>query len=207
MIWLEAALAIAALGLSLVLRPWRLLARAPALWMPSLLALLILPFVWALPALHHSPLQLQWSGAVLLLLMLGWPLAIPLFGAVAVIAWAIAPITAAHALGLLVWEGVMPATIALGIGAALRRWLPHHPMVYVIGRGFLGAVASLFGAAALAQWLGQPLPHVGGGLSLVAHWLTAWGDAMVTGMLVAIFVAYRPQWLLTWSDRMYLRQA
>ena len=37
--------------------------------------------------------------------------------------------------------------------------------------------------------------------------LTAWGDAMVTGMLVAIFVAYRPQWLLTWSDRMYLRRA
>jgi uncharacterized membrane protein len=28
---------------------------------------------------------------------------------------------------------------------------------------------------------------------------------VLTGMLTAIFVAYRPEWLLTWSDRRYLR--
>ncbi len=43
-------------------------------------------------------------------------------------------------------------------------------------------------------------------LSLVARWLMAWGDAVVTGMLTAIFVAYRPQWLATWSDALYLRR-
>jgi uncharacterized membrane protein len=32
----------------------------------------------------------------------------------------------------------------------------------------------------------------------------AWGEALLTGMLTAIFVAYRPEWLLTWSDRRYL---
>lgn len=207
MIWLEAALALIALGISLALRPWRLLGGVPALWTPFLFVLLILPFLWALPTLHQMPMQLQWSGAVLVLLMLGWPLAVPLFAGVAILAWAIAPITAAQALGLFFWEGLMPATLALGVGAALRRWLPHHPMVYVFGRGFLGALLSLFGAAALAHLAGDALPGIGNRISLVAHWLTAWGDAMVTGMLVAIFVAYRPQWLLTWSDRMYLRRA
>jgi len=38
----------------------------------------------------------------------------------------------------------------------------------------------------------------------VARWLMAWGDAFITGMLVAVFVAFAPQWLATWSDARYL---
>jgi uncharacterized membrane protein len=38
------------------------------------------------------------------------------------------------------------------------------------------------------------------------QWLTAWGDAFVTGMLCTIFVAFRPQWLATWSDALSLRR-
>jgi uncharacterized membrane protein len=34
--------------------------------------------------------------------------------------------------------------------------------------------------------------------------LAAFGDAFITGMLVAIFVAFRPQWLATYTDRLYL---
>ena len=49
------------------------------------------------------------------------------------------------------------------------------------------------------------LLHVGQGLSLVARWLMAWGDGFMTGMMAAIFVAFRPQWLATWSDRLYLK--
>ncbi len=33
----------------------------------------------------------------------------------------------------------------------------------------------------------------------------AWGDAFITGMVCAIFVAFKPQWLATWSDQMYLK--
>ena len=40
---------------------------------------------------------------------------------------------------------------------------------------------------------------------VVAQWLMAWGDAFLTGMLTAIFVAFKPEWLLTWSDRRYLQ--
>jgi uncharacterized membrane protein len=32
----------------------------------------------------------------------------------------------------------------------------------------------------------------------------AWGEAFTTGMLTAIFVAFKPQWLASWSDRRYL---
>jgi uncharacterized membrane protein len=39
---------------------------------------------------------------------------------------------------------------------------------------------------------------------LTGRWLIAWSDAVLSGMLCAIFVAWRPQWLLTYSDRRYL---
>jgi len=38
----------------------------------------------------------------------------------------------------------------------------------------------------------------------VGLWLAAWGDAWLAGMLVAIFVAFRPEWLATYADRIYL---
>ena len=34
--------------------------------------------------------------------------------------------------------------------------------------------------------------------------LVAWADAWLSGTLVAIFVAFRPAWLATYTDRLYL---
>ena len=95
---------------------------------------------------------------------------------------------------------------ALLLGTALRRLTGENMFVYILGRGFLGTALCVFAASVLAQWASSPLPGVGGPLSLVAHWLMAWGDASVTGMLCAVFVAFKPEWLATWSDRLYLRQ-
>jgi uncharacterized membrane protein len=201
---LQLAFVALALAVALSLRPWRLL-RGGRLLTPLLASLALLPPLWALPTLHAMPLQLQWSGACLVLLMLGWPLAVPVLCIAALAAMAIAGGSWATALAMATWLGVLPATLALGIGALVRRVLGTHPFVYLIGRAFIGSVLSLFAASALRQWTGDALPGVGGQLSLVAHWLTACGDAFVTGMLAAIFVAYRPQWLATWSDALSLR--
>lgn len=214
--WLEAALLLVSLAAALAAQPWRMLAShkaldheshgAPsALWTPMLAALVLLPWLWALPTLHAMPLQLQWSGACLVVLMLGWPLAIPVLIAVGVTACLISPAMAwTDALGAATWLGVVPATLALGLGALVRRYTGTKPFVYVLGRAFLGTVVCVFAASALSQWSGHQLPGVGNELSLVARWLMAWGDGFVTGMLAAIFVAFKPEWLATWSDRLYL---
>ena len=220
--WIEVALALLALGLALAARPWRLLAsRKPlahesrgapaALWSPLLATLVLLPWAWALPTLHHMPLQLQWSGACLVLLMLGWPLAVPTLLAVGGIAALLSPTLAwPEALALAVWQGLVPATLALLLGVVLRRLAGAQALggvrafVYVLGRCFLGSALCLFAASTLSQWFGHQLPGVDGDLSLVARWLMAWGDAVVTGMLCAVFVAFKPQWLATWSDDVYL---
>jgi uncharacterized membrane protein len=202
--FLEAVVVLAALAVALWLRPWRQQG-ARQLLTPMLASLVLLPWLWALPALHASPFQLQWSGAPLVVLMLGWPLAVPVLCAAGVGAALLGGFDALHTIDLIAWVGIVPATLALGLGGAIRRFIGTHPFVYVLGRAFLGSVLCLFAASALRQWTGEALPGVDAGLSLVARWLTAWGDAFVTGMLCAIFVAYRPQWLATWSDALYLR--
>jgi uncharacterized membrane protein len=203
MIALELALLLLALAAALFTRPWRLLIGG-ALLSPFLTSLVILPWLWAMPRLQSSPLQLQWSGACLLVLVLGWPLAVPTLVLVGLIAGFLAPTAWTDVVGQMAWNGVVPATLALALGAVLRRRLGTHPFVYVLGRAFLGTVACAFASASLAMWAGHTSGGVSAELSLVARWLMAWGDGFMTGMTAAIFVAYRPQWLATWSDRLYL---
>jgi len=145
------------------------------------------------------------------LLTLGWPLAVPVLLAVAVMAALISPdLSWPDALGLAVWQGVVPATLALLLGWLMRRLIATRAFmgarifVYVLGRGFLGTALCIFLAGTLSQWAGHVLPGVGDQLSLVARWLMAWGDAVITGMLCAVFVAFKPEWLATWSDQIYL---
>ncbi len=202
---LEISILVSALALALILRPWRLLASG-ALVSPLLGTLAILPWAWALPRLHDMPLQLQLSGACAVTLMLGWPLAVPVLVVVAALSALIAPAGWDVLTGQVVWEGVVPATLALAFGYLLRRWVGAHMFVYILGRAFVGTALCTFAAASLSQLAGHELLHVGTGLSLVALWLMAWGDAFMTGMLAAIFVAFRPQWLATWSDKLYLNK-
>lgn len=219
---LDIALLLTALVAALALRPWQLLRNRKALvtqdhgdsaplWTPLLATLVVLPWLWALPTLHHMPLQLQWSGACLVLLTLGWPLAVPVLLAVGLIAGLVSPgLGWDEALGLAVWQGVVPATLALLLGWLMRRLITTRAFtgarifVYVLGRGFLGTALCIFLAGTLSQWAGHMLPGVGEQLSLVARWLMAWGDAVITGMLCAVFVAFKPEWLATWSDDLYL---
>ena len=195
-------------GLSLLIalwmRPWRML-QDGVLLTPLLGNLVIVSWLWALPFLHHMPLQVNWSGAPLITLMLGWPLAVPTLVGIGAIVWTMSPTDLDTVLALVVWKGLMPACFTVLLGAALRRWVAHHVFVYVLGRGFLGAVVCIFASSLMAQALGYTLPNTTPGLSAVAYWLMAWGDAFITGMLCAIFVAFKPQWLATWSDRLYLQ--
>jgi uncharacterized membrane protein len=206
MVW-EFLLVGLALIVALSFQPWRMLSGGD-LVSPLLGTLVVLPWLWALPRLHTMPLQLQLqlSGACAVTLMLGWPMAVLVLVAVAMLSGLIAPadwdVLAAQAL----WQGVMPATLALTAGAALRRWAGTHPFVYILGRAFAATVVCTFLADILAQQVGHELVNVGLGLDMVGRWLLAWGDGFITGMMAAIFVAFRPQWLATWSDPLYLKK-
>lgn len=195
-------LCLLALALALSLRPWRALSARALPW-PALAWWAMLPLLWSADRSSAIAVLQPMSGSCLLMLMLGWPLAVPMVLAAACV-MGIAGMPAAEALHRGVWLGVMPATLAMLLGAALRRWLPHHLFIYILGRGFFATAI----AATLAGALSTSLHGVPAGLSagdvMLARGLAASGDAFITGMLVAIFVAFRPGWLATYADRIYL---
>jgi uncharacterized membrane protein len=212
--WFEALLAGLAVALALALKPWRALPPGGPPW-PWLAWWAVLPLLWGVDG-HGEPqgqhlgptpalsLAQPLSGACLLMLMAGWPLAVlALLPAAALTGW-LAGLPPEVALQRGVWLGLVPATLAMLIGAGLRRWLPTHLFIYILGRGFFATAI----AGSLAAF-GDLLLHAGPaslqqGDLMLARFLTAWGDAFITGMLTAIFVAYRPHWLATYADRLYL---
>ncbi|MFP8778631.1 hypothetical protein [Hydrogenophaga sp. RWCD_12] len=200
---LNLAIALPCVVVALWLRPWRML--GGPLLTPALAALALLPWLWLLPQKMPQGLQIQLSGACLLVLMLGWPLAVLVLGGIAGVVWFVGQADPDVVLTQWVWIGLVPALMALAIGALLRRWLPPNLFVYTLGRAFIGTAVAVFLSGLLfegLQWLaGEP----GREWSLVARWLMAWGDAFLTGMFGAIFVAFVPQWLATWSDQRYLQ--
>ena len=204
---LETTLALLTLATALWLRPWRML--GGPLLTPFLAGLVFLPWFWMLPQMLPSSLvaggiSVQLSGACLMTMLLGWPLAVLLLSAVAGVVWVVGALPFEAWLSQWVWIGLVPATLALGLGALLRRWLPDQVFIYILGRGFLGTAVCIF----LSGVMYELLYHLVGGVAveqaLVARWLMAWGDAFLTGLFTAIFVAFKPEWLATWSDDRYL---
>lgn len=200
---LNLLMALACVLVAAWLRPWRML-RGPLLT-PALAAVALLPWVWLLPQKMPQGLQVQLSGACLLVLMLGWPLAVLVLTSVAAVVWQVGQSPADQVLVQWVWIGLVPATLALGVGAALRRWLPANLFIYTLGRAFMGTALSMFLAGVMLEWLSELAGQPPREQAMVARWLMAWGDAFLTGMAGAIFVAFVPQWLATWSDERYLR--
>lgn len=199
---LEWLLVAAAGAAALAFRPWSVL-RGAALRNAWFAASALLAAGWSAQVSLPGELPVVLSGTCLLVLMFGWPLAVLTVIGLAAAATALAGAAPARAAELAAWSGALPATLALGIGLAIRRWLPRNAFVYILGRAFVGTAAATLLAATLHVWWAQGAEH-GESMLVTAGWLVAWGEAFLTGALVAVFVAFQPQWLLTWSDARYL---
>jgi len=200
MVWIHGVLAAFALAVATGLRPWR---AAPPAW-PVLAWCLLMPLSWSTDQLSAMPLLQPLAGSCLLMLMVGWPLAVLLLVPVVLATWSLGGGGPAAALQQGIWLGLVPMTLALALGAASRRWLPHHLFVYILGRGFFATALAVGMAGALSVWLNGVPSGLSAGDVVLARGLVASGDAFITGMLVAIFVAFRPHWLATYTDRIYL---
>ena len=109
---LSLALVVAALAVALALQPWRAL-RADGVLQPWLACLVLLPWVWAAQRVMPGGVSVQLSGACLLVLMVGWPLAVlSLLPIAAIGAW-LGGIAWPQALDHLAWNGMMAATLVL----------------------------------------------------------------------------------------------
>ena len=201
-----------ALAAALLVRPWRLIdwrAPGPSLATPLLAALVVLPWLWSWPGLIDLPVGLRWSCAPLAVLLLGWPLAVPVLTLAGVSTMVTTDATFTQAVALTFTSGLLPATGTLVLGHAVRRAFGQHPVAYLIGRAFAVPMLVLVACATLAAQLPGHVPAfvVGPEMQFVATVLLALGEASWTSAIVAMGVAFRPQWLATWSDARDLRAA
>jgi len=197
---LDAALAAFAVGAALAVRPWRMVYGTGPPWV-WVVAWATLPVLWCLDRQLGVALPPPLSGAALLVLLTGWPLAVLACVPMAILMGVCGALDALDALHRMVWLGIVPATAALALGAATRRWLPRHVAVYVLGRSFLGTGVCVWLARALAGTLVAPTLGADAG---IAHLMLALAEAGTTGAIATLLVAQRPDVLATYSDRLYL---
>jgi len=204
---LETVLLACALAASLALQPWRMLRGGrslPPLATPLLASLVLLPWLWAWPVDTGLPVPLQWSGAALAVLMLGWPLAIPVLALAGASTMLTIGASIEDAISAAVWSGVLPATAVLLLGHAVRRAFGTHPLAYLFGRAYAVPLAAVFCCVVTSAWAGGRVAGAEDATAFVVAFLMAMGEAAWTCAVASLLVAWQPGWLATWSDERYL---
>lgn len=187
--------------------PWRRLADPSRLnaWLGTIVVLVLL---WSLNAGIKPGLSLHLIGAAVLALAFGPGLAfIGLCAALLGVTlngdagWAS---FAANALLM----GGLSVGVSRGVLRFSERFLPRQLFVYLFANGFFGAALSILAVGIAASGLlvaagvysidyvrSEYLPYVG---------LLAFSEAWLSGMVITLFVVYRPQWVATFEDSRYL---
>ncbi|MEM5428335.1 hypothetical protein [Cupriavidus oxalaticus] len=201
---------------ALARRPWRLL-RRNSLQHAWLGAMVLVALLWTVRATLVGGLVIQLLGATLMVTLFGLPLALLSLFVVDLVSLFGLEYLAGHSWALFdwpslwvryTWLALVPALLSAGLQALMRRWLPRHPFVFILGHGyFTGGLAALGASAAQAAWRHVMAPGLPFTLAdtVAATLILAFGEAFLTGLLVAVFVVYRPQWVVTFRDEDYLR--
>jgi len=207
--WTVAAwlLFIPVLLLSLSRAPLRRLADATQgnVWLGLVVVLTLL---WSVKAGVRPGLSLHLLGASVFVLACGPWLAF--LGLCAVLAGVTLNGDAGwqgYALNALLMAGVGVA-VAYAVQRSVERFLPQQLFVYIFANGFLTAALTVIGVGILSSLLL--------GLAGVYAWDYLWAEyfpyflllgfaeAWLSGMLMTLFVVYRPSWVSTFDDRHYL---
>jgi uncharacterized membrane protein len=209
---LRIATDIAFLGACLVVyrfAPWARLSEAGRL--NAFFATIVsLSALWWLRAGIASGLTLHVLGATLMTLMFGPAIA----GAGMIGVLALATLYGVGDWGSVTVEAFMlcalPVAVAQGIHWLVARYLARHFFIYIFLTAFFGAGLALFVTA------------LGHALLLVALDARSWSElaygylpyaamlslpeAVLTGSTIALMVVYRPQWVVSFDDELYLRR-
>ena len=203
------AIAAAVLGLAALSAPWRVwLSQRERQWV-WLGGLAVLVGLWSMKAGITPGLSVRFLLVTALTLMHGWQLAV---------------IGAALVLGVLTLTGqaswdsfganllcmaIVPALFTAWFHEFVHARLPHNYFVYFFVTVFVGAalgynLAGLARIALLALSGSLEEAHAGPEYFAILP-LMSFGEAFVNGMVMAMMVVYRPQWVMSFDDRLYLR--
>jgi uncharacterized membrane protein len=174
-----------------------------------LVSLGVLVGIWSMKAGITPGLSVRFLLITALTLMHGWQLAV--IGAA--LALAVLTITGHAAWGSfganLLCMGIVPAFFTAWLHEFVHSRLPHNYFVYFFVTVFLGSalafnLAGLARLAILAASGTLQEAHVGAEYFAILP-LMSFGEGTVNGMVMAMSVVYRPQWVMSFDDRLYLR--
>jgi len=203
-IWLLFAFALAAAAWR---APWYHLKEVESL--NILLAMVVgVMVMWTVKAGFVAGLSIHLLGTALLTLMFGWAfgvlgIALVLVGHIILSGsgWLSLPLQ-------LLLLGVLPAAVSFAIYRLVDTRLPNNFFIYIFLAAFFGAGLSVASAV-----FATSLAHVASGaFSFETVWhdytryalLVMFPEAFLTGMLMTLFVVYRPEWVSTFDDARYL---
>jgi len=211
LLWASGFAFAAIIGWAVYSAPWRHLGNLGNLdllnvWLGTCVTLMLL---WCIKAGIKPGLNFHLLGATLLTLMFGPQLAIVAL-TVVLLGVTLAGLSGWHsfALNMLVMA-LIPVAVSHTIYRFVDRKLPNHVFVYIllnafaggaIAMGMAGTTATLLLGASNAYSFGYLLDNY-----LPYYVLMSWSEALTTGMAATLMLAYRPQWLVTFSDDRYLK--
>jgi len=171
-------------------------------------AMVMLFLLWGVKAGVSPGLGFHHLGATLFTLMFGWPLAV-----IGLSAIMLASVLLQHnelisfgANGVL--SIIIPVMMSYAVLKLSERFLPDNFFIYIFvvaffGAGLAVAASRLVSIVLLAMVDAYPLDKLIEE-SLLYTPLFMFPEMFVTGMLVSIFVVYRPDWVTTFDDERYI---
>ena len=187
--------------------PWKRLGQGALLhvWAAMIVTLMLL---WSMKAGIKPGLSLHLVGAMVMTLCFGPHLAIAglaIVLAAATLNGAAGP--SAFALNAIVMVAV-PVLFSNLILRFSERYLPHHLFVYLFVNAFIGATLVIV----VTGFTASVLMFLGGVYDwdyLLSHYLPytlllGFSEGWLSGMAMTLMVVYRPQWVSTFDDRVYL---
>lgn len=181
---------------------WREVAAGPQsrVWPATVAALVAL---WSIRASVGPGLAFHLSGIAALTLASGVPLA--LVGGAVVVAVSLALGGASWTSAAATWLAgvVLPALVVSGVRAAAAARLPRNLFVFVFVVAYFGAAVAFVAMGAAGALVAVALHDVPASVAF-GDWLVvmatlAFGEAMLTGTMIAMGVVYRPAWIATFD--------
>lgn len=206
--WLFGGLYALALFTALRMAPWRRLRESEQLhvFLGTVVCLILL---WHIRATVNPGLDFHLLGVTVVTLMLGWSLGIVATSlALAGVILNAGGGSDAFVLNA-VTTGVVPVTLTQVLLVLIRHFLPKHFFIYVLGNGFLTAGLVGWVSGYLVTWMlvfSGAYSYAELELTLLPFFpLMFLPEAMVNGWLTVIMIAFRPQWVGTFSDEQYIK--
>jgi uncharacterized membrane protein len=199
-----------ALAIALYSAPWRAWlgdGERQWVWFGSMALLVV---VWSMKAGITPGLSVRFLLVTALTLMHGWQLAI-VAGALVLIVLSVVGIADWQPFGAnLLCMTVVPALFTAWFHEQVHARLPHNYFIYFFVTTFLGAalafnLAGLVRVALMAASGTLDATHAGPEYFAILPFMS-FGEAVVNGTIIGMAVVYRPKWVMSFDDRLYLHR-